>query len=445
MGGCVSKSNEETMYRPCLGMGCCGSKMGRRTSSGRIVSLNNLVSIPNRITSNGKSKSSCIFTQQGRKGVNQDSMIVWEDFISKDVTFCGVFDGHGPHGHLVSRKVRESLPVRLLSFVQSKQSKSDSQEAAKEKEEEEEASEEDKLKLLWEEAFLKAFSAMDKELRSHPNVECFCSGSTAVTVIKQGSNLFMGNIGDSRAILGSKDSNDSMVATQLTVDLKPDLPREAERIKQCKGRVFALEDEPEVPRVWLPYDNAPGLAMARAFGDFCLKDYGVISVPEFSHRVLTDRDQFIVLASDGVWDVLSNEEVVEVVASAPRRASAARLVVDSAAREWKLKYPTSKMDDCAVVCLFLDGKMDSDSSDYEEQGYYSSATNAVEESEESQVNAEPCLQRNVTVRASTEYGNVNAEKEKKSEGEQNWSGLEGVTRVNSLVQLPRFSGEETKT
>ncbi|KAF3587570.1 hypothetical protein F2Q69_00025743 [Brassica cretica] len=443
MGGCVSKSNEEPMFRPCLGLGCCGSKMGRRTSSGRIVSLNNLVSIPNRITSNGKSKSSCIFTQQGRKGVNQDSMIVWEDFMSKDVTFCGVFDGHGPHGHLVSRKVRESLPVRLLSFLQSKQSKSESQEA--DKEEEEEASEEDKLKLLWEEAFLKAFSAMDKELRSHPNVECFCSGSTAVTVIKQGSNLFMGNIGDSRAILGSKDSNDSLVATQLTVDLKPDLPREAERIKQCKGRVFALEDEPEVPRVWLPYDNAPGLAMARAFGDFCLKDYGVISVPEFSHRVLTDRDQFIVLASDGVWDVLSNEEVVEVVASAPRRASAARLVVDAAAREWKLKYPTSKMDDCAVVCLFLDGKMDSDSSDYEDQGYYSSATNAVEESEESQVNAEPCLQRNVTVRASTEYGNVNAEKEKKSEGEQNWSGLEGVTRVNSLVQLPRFSGEETKT
>jgi len=75
---------------------------------------------------------------------------------------------------------------------------------------------------------------------------------------------------------------------------------EAERIKRCKGRVFALQDEPEVPRVWLPFDDAPGLAMARAFGDFCLKDYGVISIPEFSHRQLTDRDQFIVLASDGV-------------------------------------------------------------------------------------------------------------------------------------------------
>lgn len=75
---------------------------------------------------------------------------------------------------------------------------------------------------------------------------------------------------------------------------------EAERIKRCKGRVFALQDEPEVQRVWLPFDDAPGLAMARAFGDFCLKEYGVISIPEFSHRLLTERDKFIVIASDGV-------------------------------------------------------------------------------------------------------------------------------------------------
>lgn len=81
MGGCVSKStwnNEESMHRPCLGMGCCGSKMGKGAFSDRIVSLHNLVSIPNRIIGNGKSRSSCIFTQQGRKGINQDAMIVWE-------------------------------------------------------------------------------------------------------------------------------------------------------------------------------------------------------------------------------------------------------------------------------------------------------------------------------------------------------------------------------
>lgn len=64
--------------------------------------------------------------------------------------------------------------------------------------------------------------------------------------------------------------------------------------------MFALQDEPEVPRVWLPFDDAPGLAMARAFGDFCLKEYGVISVPDFFHWPLSSRDQFVILASDGV-------------------------------------------------------------------------------------------------------------------------------------------------
>ncbi|KAL1362978.1 hypothetical protein AAHE18_03G118600 [Arachis hypogaea] len=448
----------------CLEIGCCVHKKARRTFSDHVISLHHLASLPSRIFTNGKSRASCIFTQQGRKGINQDAMIVWEDFMSEDMTFCGVFDGHGPHGHLVARKVRDALPLKLLSFLHSSESKRNGSGKAcfkgnvkpdnGDSQSQKDLSAEDKLNSTWREAFMKAYKSMDKELRSHPNLDCFCSGSTAVTIVKQGSNLFMGYIGDSRAVMGSKDSNDSMVAIQLTIDLKPDLPREAERIKRCKGRVFALQDEPEVPRVWLPFDDAPGLAMARAFGDFCLKEYGVISIPEFSHRLLTDKDQFVVLASDGVWDVLSNEEVVEIVSSAPTRSSAARILVDAAAREWKLKYPTSKMDDCAVVCLFLDGKMDTES-DYDEQGF-SSATlqsnhsgNPVESDDG--LKSEPSLQRNFTVRSSEEnepnngVQSIDVEDGASSADDQNWSGLEGVTRVNSLVQLPRFSEERPKS
>ncbi|CAN4104927.1 unnamed protein product [Withania somnifera] len=467
MGGCVSTSNHSTcssrsngerVSPECLGIRMFSRKRIRKTFSDPVTTLQHLSSLPNRIFKNGKSRTSCIFTQQGRKGINQDAMVVWEDFMTEDVTFCGVFDGHGPHGHLVARKVRDALPLKLVSFLQSFESKRNGSTAnccggkkLDVVDPDKDEGIEDKVDYLWREAFLKSYKAMDKELRSHPNLDCFCSGSTAVTLVKQGSNLFMGYIGDSRAILASKDSNDSMVAVQLTVDLKPDLPKEAERIKRCKGRVFALQDEPEVQRVWLPFDDAPGLAMARAFGDFCLKEYGVISVPEFSHRILTERDKFIVLASDGVWDVLSNEEVVEIVSSVPTRASAARILVDSAAREWKTKYPTSKMDDCAVVCLFLDGKMDSES-DNDDQ-CFSSATlqsnhsgNAVE-SDDGQ-NSEPSLQRNFTVRSAEEndtykriVAEVEANQEAVSTEDQNWLGLEGVTRVNSLVQLPRFSEE----
>lgn len=466
MGSCISTNRQSTcssgcngdgVSSSCLGMGLCSRK--RRTYADHIATLKNLSAIPNRIFTNGKSQSSCIFTQQGRKGINQDAMIAWEDFLGDDVTFCGVFDGHGPHGHVVARKVRDALPLKLLSFLHSYETKevrssatccnidpkSDSADADKD------VLVEDNISSMWRDAFLKSFKAMDKELRSHPTLDCFCSGSTAVTIVKQGSNLFMGSIGDSRAILASRDNNDALVAIQLTVDLKPDLPMEAERIKKCKGRVFALQDEPEVPRVWLPFDDAPGLAMARAFGDFCLKEYGVISVPEFAHRTLTERDQFIVLASDGVWDVLSNEQVVATVSSAPSRASAARLVVESASNEWKLKYPTSRMDDCAVVCLFLDGKMDTES-DYDEQCYCSATTTqsnhscGAMESDDGQ-NLEPTFQRNNTVRSSEENDSFRSPVEviptvtNLLTEDQNWSGLEGITRVNSLVQLPRFSDE----
>lgn len=142
-----------------------------------------------------------------------------------------------------------------------------------------------------------------------------------------------------------------------------------------------------------------------------------------------------------VWDVLSNEEVVEIVSSAPSRSAAARRVVECAAREWKLKYPTSKMDDCAVVCVFLDGKMDAIESDYDEQGLSSAHSGNVVESE-----SEPSLQRNFTLRSSEEneiYGGLSSSVDgiSSSAEDQNWLGLEGVTRVNSLVQLPRFSQE----
>lgn len=112
----------------------------------------------------------------------------------EDAIFCGVFDGHGPHGHLVARKVRDALPLKLLSFLYSSQSRSNVSSKTCFKgnvkksdggETEKDASAEEKLNLEWREAFMKSYKSMDKELRSHPNLDCFCSGSTAVTLVKQ--------------------------------------------------------------------------------------------------------------------------------------------------------------------------------------------------------------------------------------------------------------------
>lgn len=78
------------------------------------------------------------------------------------------------------------------------------------------------------------------------------------------------------------------------------ISEEAERIEESKGVVFCMKDEPGVYRVWMPNGKTPGLAISRALGDYCMKEYGLISEPEVTHRKLTTKDQFIILATDGV-------------------------------------------------------------------------------------------------------------------------------------------------
>lgn len=334
-----------------------------------------LSEMPGRLCSNGATKSCSLYTKQGCKGVNQDSMLVWEDFASEENSiFCGVFDGHGANGHHVARKVRDSLPSLLALPVESLldlneikvvndeitdpngtkiDEKSGQVEAQKTME-----SGDSNDDMEWiNKRFTAAFHKMDESLKSHPKLSCMCSGTTAITVLVQGKELVVGNVGDSRAILARRDENGALVADQLTVDLKPDLPGEMERIRSCKGRVFALEDEPHVARLWLPHGDTPGLAMARALGDFCLKEYGLIASPQVSHRRLTHQDEFIVLATDGVWDVLSNEEVVEIVSTSSLKEEAAKFIVDAAVKRWKNKYGMSRTDDCAVVCHFIKQKL----------------------------------------------------------------------------------------
>ena len=68
--------------------------------------------------------------------------------------------------------------------------------------------------------------------------------------------------------------------------------------------MYYLGDEPGLYRVWRPDQEAPGLAMSRAFGDYCVKDHGVISTPEVTQRRITARDQFVILATDGVIKLL---------------------------------------------------------------------------------------------------------------------------------------------
>lgn len=436
MGSCLSSSSGETRSSrrpiPRVPPRRRKSSSKRRSCSSSFDNTGGedeplLHRIPGRMILNGSTDHASLFSQQGKKGPNQDAMIVWENFGSmEDTVFCGVFDGHGPYGHVIAKRVRDLLPLKLGSHLESYVSceevlKEISLNTADRKtsdslvhisangESRVYNKDQDMVQTLLT-SIVKAYRFMDKELKMQVDVDCFCSGTTAVTMVKQGQHLVVGNIGDSRAVLGTRNKENKLVPFQLTEDLKPDVPAEAARIKRCRGRIFALRDEPGVARLWLPNHNSPGLAMARAFGDFCLKDFGLISVPDVSYRRLTEKDEFVVLATDGIWDVLTNEEVVEIVAKAPTRCTAGRALVEAAVRNWRWKFPTSKVDDCAVVCLFLDSEPDKlSTASFSEDKHISNGL------------TEPDTASTSTPGSGTESPELN-----------------GVDRINTLVNLPMY-------
>lgn len=151
-----------------------------------------------------------------------------------------------------------------------------------------------------------------------------------------------------------------------------------------------------------------------------------------------------------IWDVLTNKEVVEIVASVPARAYAARALVESAVRAWRCKYPTSKVDDCAVVCLFFDSNPNNLSTAFTSESkekLFSMGQNN-KGNEEEDPSTPSGLNRSGTVRTGKDLaGEENKEEtsipeETQTGMEKDWSALEGVSRVNTLLTLPRLVPEK---
>ena len=163
--------------------------------------------------------------------------------------------------------------------------------------------------------FLKADAALSKQ-----NFDVSFSGSTCVLVIQIGKKIICANVGDSRAILvynnNTNKNGQKTSIYNLSHDFKPDLPEEKKRIYKMGGMVEQMTDmngmKAGPPRVWGIGKSYPGLAMSRSLGDFKGKKYGIISLPEIIEVNLDENVKYIVACSDGVWEFLSNENVMEI-------------------------------------------------------------------------------------------------------------------------------------
>ncbi|GFS31021.1 protein phosphatase 2C family protein [Actinidia rufa] len=170
------------------------------------------------------------------------------------------------------------------------------------------------------------------------------AGSTASTAVLLGHRLLVANVGDSRVVACrewfrsrvmkaySLQEVQPHAAIPLSIDHKPDRSDERQRIEQAGGFI-----------IWAGTWRVGGvLAVSRAFGDKLLKPY-VVAEPEIQDEEIDGID-FIIIASDGLWNVLSNKEAVAIVQDITDAESASRKLIEEA-------YATGSSDNitCVVV------------------------------------------------------------------------------------------------
>jgi len=199
------------------------------------------------------------------------------------VSFFGVYDGHG--GDKVALYTGENLHKIIAK-----------QDAFKSRD--------------FEQALKDGFLAIDRAILSDPRYEEEVSGCTATVGIVTNDKIYVGNAGDSRTVLGVKGR-----AKPLSFDHKPQ--NEGEKARICAAGGF------------VDFGRVNGnLALSRAIGDFEFKKSAdlppeqqiVTAYPDVTIHDLSDDDEFIVFACDGIWDCQSSQAVIEFV----RRGIAAK-------------------------------------------------------------------------------------------------------------------------
>jgi serine/threonine protein phosphatase PrpC len=222
-----------------------------------------------------------IVEDQGKYRDYMEDRTSHERKIFEDFDYYSIFDGHG--GAEVASYLKVNMKLCVKQMLQSHLDKAE------------------KIDLSLIGTIL--FESFQMVCQNLPSVISTNTGSTAIVILKRKDKLWVANCGDSRALMNIGSSN----FMQLTFDHKPERSDEYARIIASGGFVGRAY-RGDVLRV-----NGI-LGVSRSIGD--LKLYPHVSwVPEIHEYTITETNNFIIMATDGLWDSVSNKEAIEMVYS----------------------------------------------------------------------------------------------------------------------------------
>lgn len=387
-------------------MGCCESvevEGGRRGSIGQSSNLVNrevdAIKETKEIICGGLKIRYAYVSQKGYypdqpDKANQDAYSVIEKFDQKDSNdaFFAVFDGHGELGHTCAQFAKAKLPEYLRKHI----NKAKSREAKKAMGESMNSTEgsaalmanielsKDQMQRACTKAHVDCNNAM------HHAMDDRLSGTTAISAFVHGrrNRMTISNVGDSRAVLGKKMGTETFIQGQsplkaypLSRDQTPYRKDERIRIRKTGARILSLDqleglepvpnedDDPDnnegdielgeeldeggdPPRVWSPNGDYPGTAFTRSLGDSMAEALGVFAEPEMLTREFKPEDRMVIIASDGIFEFLTNQSVVDICAKFKDPLEACKAVVSESYNLW-VQYEL-RTDDITIICMFVE-------------------------------------------------------------------------------------------
>lgn len=250
---------------------------------------------------------------RGRRNYNEDQVhckfaTIEEEPEIGEVACMGVYDGHG--GPKASEYVQTHLFENILGS--------------------------DHFPTDIFKAIEEGFQATDHEYLRIDKKFHHDDGTTASILLIVGSSLYTAHVGDSRAVMGTMRSDGTVTATPLTEDHKPQLPSERQRVESTGGTVIFAGT----------WRLSGVLAISRAFGNRMLKRW-VVAHPEIREDKLNKRTACLIVASDGLWDALTDQESIDEVMKYEDPEEAARAVITTA-------YDRGSYDNISAIVAFVD-------------------------------------------------------------------------------------------
>ena len=306
----------------------------------------------------------------GNPKINQDNYFNYKINID-DLVFVGVCDGHGENGHYVSEYLINHLPQDFNETYNDLKQK------------EQKAFDDISLESItktFEESFLKTDNglnefcdSMKKKKLTGENVDnyfnCDYSGSTCVSILLKQNDIkkvYIANVGDSRTIV-IREKDKHWTCKQLSRDHKPTEKDEYNRIIEADGEIEAIEDDngnwTGPLRVWEKGSEGPGLAMTRSLGDKVGTKIGVVCTPEVFKYFIKEEDRAFIIASDGLWEYMNNQDVTnsvkELITNMRNNNKNNEINADIITKElfnqsierWRKKE--QGIDDITIICVLL--------------------------------------------------------------------------------------------